>query len=153
MGKILYLLKEETKQEDTLTKTKYLYKSILNKEMVRLMDYMGYRYFYVSTTYGILEPDVEIEPYQKKILNLGARKTWVAVVAELLSRYCRENKISTITFMFAGDKFLDLQNSLENYGFYINQPMKHFRTKHMQVKWVYTEIRKRLLQRLSEITS
>jgi hypothetical protein len=151
MGKTLYLLKDESIQVDYPTLSKYLFNSKLNSEIVRLMESQSCDFLYLSHMFGILEPNSLTEPY--KISRIIKRRTWVTLTAELINRYCLKKKYSDIVLMFSGDKFQDLEELLIAYGYSVEQPMKHFRTKKMQILWIYNKIHASVIDRLSSNTN
>lgn len=153
MDNILYLLREEIKQVEYITKAKYLYTSELNRNLVLLMESEENDFLYLSNKFGIIDPNNEIEPYKIRLINNSIRRTWLVITAEMINRKCRELGKNTISFMFAGDNFQDLEIMLKKFAFKIEQPMKHFRTKEAQLKWIYNSIQKNICSKLSNLLS
>jgi hypothetical protein len=51
--------------------------------------------------------------------------------------------------MYSGDKLQDLEDSLKLFGYKIEQPLKHFRTVDMKLKWIYDITQKNIKEWLS----
>ncbi len=112
---------------------KDLYQSDWFLKARRYVEAKGCPWFILSAKYGLVDPEKEIEPYEKTLNNMGARerRNWAAPVLEDLL------KLDPCRFVFlAGARYREnLAAPLEDAGYEVDVPMEGMRIGE-QLSWL-----------------
>jgi len=146
MAKKLYLLLEELRQVNYKTKVKHLYTSEVNHKLVMFLESKEEEFVYISHSEGILDPNVEMEPYKVKLVK--DVDLWSLFCGEMISRFCRERGFDTLVFLFNGEQYEKLESKIKSYSITIENPLKFFRTKELKIRWIDSELQKGVCNRL-----
>ena len=148
MGKeVLYLIGESSLQESIPVKVRYLYKGDFNTILSNYLSLSNIPYFYLSTKYGLLDPDCVIEPYSIKDLSKDSLFIWSICCYHLISRYMKEKGLKDIVMLSTSGRYEILAKLLlEDYK--VDEPIKYYVRKDLQVLWVKDLIQNRLENKL-----
>jgi hypothetical protein len=112
-----------------------LYTSAWFRKVREIVEASGERWFVLSSRYGLIAPDVEIEPYDYTLntLSAGERRAWAADVLEkLLQEITEERRV----VMFAGQRYREfLVEPLRQHGIAVEVPMASL-TRGEQLAWL-----------------
>lgn len=94
----LYLIGCGKEKKDGIHKAKDLYDSGYFKLKKEYVERHGFQYYILSAEHGLLNPEKEIEKYNKQMKDLSKEdlKTWVANVVSDLSKIADNNGVKYI---------------------------------------------------------
>jgi cytolysin (calcineurin-like family phosphatase) len=100
-----------------------LYTSTWFQKVRHIVEASGARWFILSARYGLLAPNIEIEPYESTLNTLGVaqRRAWAnAVLDKLLPELAGVNRV----VMFAGQRYREfIVEPLRKRGIEVEVPM------------------------------
>ena len=142
----LYILSEEKSQENFRTKAKYLFTSTFNSRAVFYFDLNKKNYVYLSTTYGIIDPDKELDPYLVKSLSPESFRVWGLLTYSLISK--RLEPGSEVMLLYSYNKnYKHLERLLSNY-YKISSPIKYFNNE-LKLRWLNSLIQDSISRKLT----
>lgn len=101
----------------------------------QVVEMEGWRWLILSAKYGLVDPDRQIEPYEKTLNNMSAaeRRSWASDVWKALEP-CLGN-VRSIVFLAGGKYREDLEPRLRGRGIEVEVPMKGLRIGE-QLAWL-----------------
>ena len=126
-GPVLCLVSCVSRKRLSPAPAKALYISdwfIKSRQVVKME---GWRWFILSAKYGLVDPDRQIEPYEKTLNNMSTveRRSWSSEVWKALERHL--DGVRTVVFL-AGQKYReDLEWRLRGRGIEVRVPMEGLR--------------------------
>lgn len=130
----IYLLGEEKSQTVFMTQAKHLYLSDFNRKAVSYLESGGKRFYYVSTTHGIIEPDSLMDPYPVKVLETKNMDLWALYTSLLIEKVAID--VDKISIWYSGQGTMSkLENKLRK-KFTVETPIKNFTSNELKMRWL-----------------
>ena len=114
---------------------KDLYVSSLFRKVRAYVEHIGQPWFILSAQYGLLHPDLMIEPYDYTLngMRTAGRREWASEVLSQLTP--RLEAVASVTF-FAGQRYREfLEQPLRSRGLIVKVPMRGLKIGE-QLQWL-----------------